>query len=241
MNQKNKMGKVDKIEKYYDSHHRKTSYTFYFFIIFLLIIFLFLYFAFFRGSGFKGITGYASKNITAENAIQIQTDLKAPEHLKIKSNIETAEIKIKGPNEFNVGNQQFELNRFQTATIIMDNFNGEISFNEKEVLGLNGRTEKVSVNGVPVTSKSNSNIKVSFSEPYEYSYIKLNNFYMNSLSYNTSGKVILDNGKININLESENFQIKDFQGNLETSKNKLKLTGYAMKSNIQGLLDISSK
>lgn len=199
-------------------------------MIFASILFFLIYTSFYNPNLTNRITGNVIRGSTT-NLIEIDATLSSPEILSVKGDIEKIDLRSQKGNLV-VGKESFDLNK---ASIVIDNFSGEISFNKNDITKLNGKASKVFIEGIPITSSSA--IKIYFEEESEYSYLKLNNFYLNSLSYKTSGIVKLNNEKVTINLEDEIFKIEKFQGDLEIRGDEFKLRGLIKKSNL-GFIDV---
>ena len=204
-------------------------------VLFLGISFFLIYTSFYNpglGNSITGNTILGDK--TEENLIEIDSTLTPPEEIKVNEKIEKIELKIEKTDKFFVGKERFDLNK---ASIIIDNFEGKIYFNKRNITEFNGKAKKVFVEGIPITG--NPYLKVRFEGEVNYNYLKLNNFYLNSLSYITSGIVRLNNEKVIVNLENENFKIEKFQGNLEIKGNRFKLKGLVKKSNL-GFINVKA-
>ncbi len=218
-------------------HHKKIII----FTIFLLIVFLLVYFAFFKGSSNSIIGWIARESNGTQNSVQISVDLTLPSALSIEGNIDRIEIKTEGSNNFlYIEKNKFDLAKLEKIDIIINNYNGKISFDAEKILELDGKAAEVLVNGVSIIPQSGSSMKVYFDDNFMYEYLKINNVFIDSLSYTTSGIIKTNQGKMIINIDNEDIKIKKFQGDLEVEKNHFKLDGYADKLNVLGTLDISA-
>jgi len=213
------------------SHHIKISI----FIIFAGILLLIVYSSFYPNSVSKSITGNAMQDLKIENSVEITAELNAPDKLETTGLIEKVEIKIKDPSELSIGKEVIELS--SSTSIIIDNYQGDLFTESNTITRLNGKTNKIFINGLPLTAQNNTKISIS---PTGFDYLKLNNIQLNSLSYSASGKVSLNNKKITVNLNNEEINIDKFVGNLEIKKGSLNLKGYIDKANIQKIIGVSS-
>ncbi len=179
------------------------------------------------------ITGDTIKS--TEKSIFIDTLMIPPESLNIES---AGKIKIKAidPHSLNLNSQKFDLSDKSRASIVIENFNGNLILNKREITSLDGTANKIFIEGIPVLSKSN--MRISLDESIQHSYLKLENTNIKSLSYSTSGKISLNHGKVIVNLENEEIDIKNFKGDLEL-RDKIKLTGDVGKSNLLGFLELT--
>ncbi len=211
------------------------------FTIFLLIVFLLVYFAFFKGSSNSIIGWIAKESNGTQNSVQISVDLTLPSALSFESNMDRIEIKTEGSNNFlYIEKNKFDLAKLEKIDIIINNYNGKISFDAERILELDGKATEVLVNGVSIIPQSDSRMKVYFDDDFMYKYLKINNVFIDSLSYTTSGIIKTNQDKMIINIDNEDIKIKKFQGDLEVEKNHFKLDGYAKKLNVVGTLDISA-
>lgn len=204
-------------------------------VLFLAISFFLIYTSFYNPSLGNSITGNIIRgDKTEENLIEIDSTLTPPEEIKLNSKIEKIELKIEKTDKFFVGKERFDLNK---ASIVIDDFDGKINFNKKSITEFNGKAKKIFVEGIPITG--NPDLKVYFEGEVDYNYLKLNNFYINSLAYITSGIVRLNNEKVIISLEDENFKIEKFWGDLEIRGDRFKLKGLVKESNL-GFIDVKA-
>jgi len=202
-------------------------------IAIFLGIFFFLFYTSFYDSGLTGritggVIGIGSSNT---NLIEIDATITSPEVLQIDGKIGKIDLRIESGKLF-VGKESFELDG---ASIVIDNFDGDITFDNKSITKFNGKASRIFVEGIPITS--DSDIRVYFEEEVGYSFLKLNDFYLSSLSYETSGIVKLNGEKAIINLEDEIFRVEKFQGDLEIRGDRFKLKGLVKKSNL-GIIDV---
>jgi len=202
-------------------------------LFFLGILFFLIYTSFYNPSLGDSITGNVISN-NKLNLIEIDSTLTSPEKIKVKGKIGKIDLRTGDPNVFFVGKERFDLDK---VSIIIDDFDGDVNFNKKNITKFNGKASKIFIEGIPITS--DSEIKVYFEGEFKYNYLKLNNFYLNSLSYVTSGIVKLNDDKAIINLDNENFKIEKFQGDLEIRDNRFKLKGVVKRSNL-GFINVKA-
>jgi len=202
-------------------------------LIFAGILGFLVYTSFYNPDLGFSLTGNVIQENFDETGIKISTHVEPPEEMTIKTEIEKLEIKIQETGSLTIGKENFELKK---ASLILDNFNGKISFNKDEIIELDGKASKVFVDGIPISNKDKLEINIQNSK---YSFLKLNNFYLDSLSYITSGRIKLNNEKAIINIDNEEFKIKKFRGTLEINSQELRLNGYADESNL-GTIDVRS-
>ena len=196
------------------------------FFLFILVLVFLVYTSFFNPNFIQSFTG----NVIKEEiflGVPIQADLDSPESIKINSNVDKINMKVIGG--FLIDGKKYDLNM---ASLVVDNFQGNINLDNK-VLVVDGKATKIFVEGIPITG----NLRIKLNNKYEY--VKLNNVYISSLSYDASGIVRLQNGKIIVNLEEDKFSINKFKGNLEKSNSYFRLDGMAEEINA-GMINVKA-
>lgn len=182
--------------------------------LFLIIIVFLVYTSFYNPEFIQNVTGNVIKE-EIFNGIPIEADIDSPENLKMTTNADKIELKISG--SFFVDNKRYDLS---TASLVIDNFDGNVNLDSRNVI-VNGKATKIFIEGIPITGK----LKVSINN--KYSYLKMNNVYIQSLSYDTSGIVKLEENKIVVNLNEDSFSFSEFIGNIEKSGTNFKIDGSA--------------
>jgi len=208
-------------------------------IVFLGILGLLIYTSFYNPELGKTITGNviksSSKNLNLENSAEFQAELTIPEQLTINSQINKISIKTSQPTSLFFGDKKIELGK--KSSIIIDDFQGKININSNTLNNFNGKATKIFINGLPITQTSGSETKIEFQENLEYEYVKLDQLYIDSLSYITSGKLKINQNKITINIDEEKIEINDFLGDLEIDKRNLELNGHIDNSQIKKFVE----
>ncbi|MBR9702237.1 hypothetical protein GOV13_04945 [Candidatus Pacearchaeota archaeon] len=204
--------------------------------VFLAILALIVYTAFFDGYRLTG--DVISVNVTDSNLISFDAELTTPS-LELDGNFE--KVRIGGNLEsIYVGSQKFSLLDLSNSYVLIENYDGKIYFNNKNISKLNGKADNVVVNGVPVSSESGKKTKVYFEKASDYDSLEIEETaFINKLSYMASGKITLKNGRNNFEIHDEEVIISKFQGDLKSEKNELKLDGHISKLEILGDTDIS--
>lgn len=182
--------------------------------LFLIIIGFLIYTSFYNPEFVQNVAGNVIKK-EVFNPISIRAELDPPENFKTTTKSDKIELKISG--SFFVDNKKYDLS---TASLVIDNFDGIISLDSKNVI-INGKATKIFVEGIPIMGK----LKISINNKYDY--LKMNNVYISSWSYDTSGIVRLQNDKIVVNLEDDRFSVGKFIGNVEKSGSNFKIDGSA--------------
>lgn len=233
MTLKNLIGK--EVDQY--SKHKKAII----FVVFLLVVSSLAYFAFFEGKITPRIISSIGSNseINQENSIKINANLIQPDDdLIIKGKIDKIEMKIsKIDNFLYAGKSKFDLNQLSETYIIIFDYNGELSFNNENILKLKGKSSKILINGISATPTSDD-MKIYFDDDVEYNYLKVNNIFLSPLSYITSGSIDLNDGKININIDKEEIKLGKFRGDVEACGEEFRIWGETERLEVVGILDI---
>lgn len=211
-----------------NSKHQKHALTFFLFITFSAILLFLIYSSFYPNKLSKTLTGDVVSPI--EDSIKIYSEITPPEKLAINGKIDKIELKIKS-STLSIGKQKIELP--DKTSLVINNYTGKLSFSSS-ILELDGKTSKIFIDGLPIQSERPTTIHL---EKTEFTYLQLKGFYLNSLSYITSGKIRLGEEKIIVNLNKEKIKIEDVHGDLEIRKNILIINGYTKQSNISKLLE----
>lgn len=206
---------------------KKSNLMVFIFAAFFLILGFLVYTSFYNPNLKKTITGNIIREPKGE--IEIEASLIPPIRMIIKGNVDKIELKTNG-GDFYIGKEKFEIDK---ASIIIENYNGGLMFNNSYV-SIDGTAEKVFVEGIPITGRSD--IKINF-DNVGYSFSKLNKVYIDDLFYKTSGVVRLNNEKALINLKNDDFQIEKFNGDVELRKEIFKVNGVVKKTNL-GFIDV---
>lgn len=222
-----------------DTHKHKHTLTFFIFIFFVGVL-IFIIYTTFNDTPFSSpITGKVIKTSESsgpkDSLVQITARLDPPQNLNLKTQSEKISLKTKSPATFYLGKQKFELK--PRSSIIIDNFEGELSINIKNISKLDGKTTKVYIDGIPITP-SKKEIILS-EQDFDYSFLKISNL-QTSLEYNTSGDVNLQNNKVRIKLNNEKLILTTFKGSFELTKNQLRLEGLIPESNVKDFLNFES-
>jgi len=218
--------------------HKKNNGKLFFYLAFFIILMLLLYFAFFSVSESSAITGNVLKDVDEKDLLHVSSIMDAPDNLNIKSSMDKLSLRVKAPFNFYIGDQRFEISEEKTsASIIMSDFKGNLIIDSGIILELDGEASTIFVDGNPISSGSDS-MRVYTKENFKYTYLKLTNVGIKSLSYVTSGILKLNQDKMIINLDNESINLHNFQGDLELKSGILKLDGLTEESNVLGALDI---
>lgn len=207
------------------------------FIIFLGILGFILYTSYYNNEFVGGITGKITDNIIKNNKtsknFKINAELSVPENIKINSIVKKFSVKINDPLDISIGNQNIHLNK--DSSLIIDDFDGEFSIKSNKISELKGNTAQIFINGIPIKKKSGST-NIVIEKEFHYNYLELKEVYIKSLSYPTSGDLRINSGKITIKLNNENFNINNFNGNIEINKGLLRLSGFIDDFDLDGYI-----
>tara|TARA_Y100000034_G_scaffold52866_1_gene64960 strand:- start:292 stop:1002 length:711 start_codon:yes stop_codon:yes gene_type:complete len=207
--------------------------------IFLIILSFVIYTSFYTPS----VTGsIITGNIVGGNenqGVKFNAELTIPS-LNVNGKFEELEITGSSNSVLYVGNQKFDLGNSNDNYLILKNYDGEISFDENEIIKLKGKASIVTVNGVVVTSQTKNTTKISFKEPFYYKSLEISKkVLINKLAYKTSGVIRLDEEKNIFNINDEEIAITNFNGDLIIENGKSQFKGYIKKLEIKGDSEVS--
>lgn len=192
-----------------------------------VFVFLFLFYTSFVNPDFgQTITGNAIKE-DISNGVSIQVSLDPPNDFRVNSRMDKLELKVKGA--FTIDDKRYDLD---SSSVVIDNFDGKVSFDDENVI-VDGKATKIFVEGIPISGK----LSVNFDN--KYSYVRLSNFYMSSLNYEASGIVRLQEDRVVVNLDDEDFKVKKFNGDMEKRGKSFKLSGFAGEATA-GLINVKA-
>ncbi|MBI4116519.1 hypothetical protein HY449_02125 [Candidatus Pacearchaeota archaeon] len=187
----------------------------------------------------KSITGKFISPFSQQNGtVKFAADLTIPE-LVLKGKFQDLEFKGNSNSYFYVENEKL---RFHSNAnyVAMDEYNGEISFNDKTISKLKGKVSKVSLNGLPVESKTMDLMKVSLEDEFNYDYLLIRNeVEIPKLNYNSTGTININNGENILRFQNKEIEIKNFNGNVKVQGSKLNLEGYASTVEIKSGFTVS--
>lgn len=206
-------------------HNKKRRFfnkKFMLFIGFLFVVFIILFTTFYRG-GFS-ITGNMIKSIDIENSLAISSSLSVPD-LSLDGDYGRIKIIGTGGSDIRFGSQDVSLSDSERNDIVIENFSGEISFNEEGIYLLDGRALRIIVNRVPISSPKNRKVRVSIGSEILYSSIEFrDDVYIKELSYITSGNLLIDNHNT-ISLNGDSLLVNNYLGKLAVSDKKMNING----------------
>ncbi|MBT4165427.1 hypothetical protein HOE04_00125 [archaeon] len=215
----------------------KRHWKSYLFLIFLGIL-AFLFYSAYNPSSFTGkITGNVIRDPTSfEGGSQVRAELKTSEEFEINSEIKKINLRINGPASFYIGKQKIDVIKDNSASIILDNFKGKVIISPGSKIELKGDSSTIFFDGLPISLDSGKGINTNLIDA-NYAYIKLIDFYLPSLSFETSGKIDIDNGKISVRSEGDKIKLPDFKGDLEARDDLIKIKGLVDKKDVNKLLE----
>lgn len=217
----------------------KRHYKIIIFLIFLGILSFLIYTSFYDFSFTGSILTGSTVGLSENQGIKFNAELTIPD-LSVDGKFEKIEIIGNSESFFDVGNQKFYLGDSDNNYLILENYDGEISFDENEILGLKGKASIVTINGIIVTSQTKDTTKISFEEPFNYKSLEISKeVLISKLAYKTSGLIRLDDDKNIFNVKEEEVVITNFKGDLIIENGKSKFKGYLEKLEIKGDSEVS--
>lgn len=217
------------------------------FFLFIIIIGSLIFFAFFDYPITGNLVRKDVTNSTGKFKLTANLD-ELSSQIRVKEKIGEVSIYIVGSNsKLYVGREGLvNLSELSTATIVLQDFEGNLVFDGRKITSLDGDVSKITVNDLP-TSSSGGKIKVKIDQEISYTSIKLKEFYMGKQEFQSSGNIEVDEGKINFNLDNETLLIEGFFGSLESgiisnqgiSRNGISLTGSIENAEVVGSFNLN--
>jgi hypothetical protein len=186
------------------------------FVFFLIIVGSLIFFAF----ADNPVTGNLIKKTPTNESGNFKITATLGElsnQINIKQRVGEISIDIVGSNsKLYVGREGLvDLTELETATIVLQDFDGTLVFDGRKITSLKGDVSKITVNDLP-TSSSGSNIGLKIDQEISYSSIELKDFYLKSHEFHSSGNVKVNDGKISLELDNETFLVEGFFGSLKS-------------------------
>lgn len=202
-------------------------------LLFFVIIGLLFYTAFYNTSFLSGdIIKISYKN--TPSSIAINTKLNIPE-FNLKQEIGKIEINLIGSKgELIFGDEAFSLSKMNQHYLVLENFKGNFFFNDDKILVLDGKANKVILDGFDVSSEIGRRREVKLTQQVSYSSLNLNNLFLDKLSYPCSGKIIFGAEKSVLNTENYKTLFNDFNGSIKIHNNEMNLNGNVESIKISG-------
>lgn len=205
--------------------------------IFLFILLILLLTSFY---GDLGLTGNIIKApLNPNNSLIISANLESLPPISIDGEYSHVVIRGISESDFYIGDGKFPLNRSESNYIILNDYEGKISFDNEKISSLKGEVSQVSINGISVLPKSKDQVKVSISEHLDYDLLEVPDVYVREINYKTSGTINLGEEKTTLNLHNDPLVLESFEGDLEVKNNRLIINGRIRSLNVQGDQEIS--
>ncbi|MCH7850350.1 MAG: hypothetical protein IH845_01775 [Nanoarchaeota archaeon] len=220
---------------------------------FIGVVLLLLFFAF---SGMDFITGNVisigedgnTDNISLTENFKLYAELDSlKEVLELKQKIKLITIEVSGAtNNVYLGKDGFfDLSGTGTTKILLEDFDGSISFDGDNIYLIKGKVTTVTINDFP-TSSTDDSINVRIDDSMGYDFLELEGVYLKKYESLSSGEVKFDSGKITMQLDNETVSIHGFRGIMTSGTNKIgvqrtgiTLDGFVEDANIGGDFEIS--
>lgn len=201
------------------------------FAVFVLIIALVLYTSFQGDFSFTG--GFAGVP-DSNDSLKISARLNVPE-LALDGKFDYLSITGNSDSFIYIGDQKSNLSSFSNNKIILEDFDGKISFDENAISNLDGKSMNAVVNGVVLSSSSDKLTKTYLSSGFDYSSLEISeSVVIKDLSYLASGSVSINDGEKNFKINDEEVSLKNFVGNLKIRNNVMTLEGVIGKIEVSG-------
>lgn len=206
-----------------DEGKKHGHFLLFIFLLFIAVLSFLVYTSFYNPHLSSTLTGSVIGSPEKEGMYEVKGELTLPENLAVDSSIKKVGFKIREPLDILVGNERVHLS--SDSSFIVGNFTGSFSISVQNISHFQGEAREVFVNGLPISQKEGEQIGVSADRDFSYSFVSLDDVYFDEISYPASGNLQLQKGKIHITLDKDVFELKSFRGNIELTKNNLRLIG----------------
>lgn len=212
----------NKAETYEDDSPRKHHVKLIAFAGFLVVVAVVLYTS---NHGNFSLTGAFAGVPDANDSMKIAAKLNVP---RMKVDGEFGYVGLTGNSDsvISIGKQESSLSEREINNIILNNFDGEIYFDDSAVFNLDGKSENAVVNGVVLSSSSDKPIKTSFDSDFYYSSLEISDsVFIRKLAYNASGTIDINDGKNSFHVDGERINLNNFFGDLKVKGGVMTLEG----------------
>ncbi len=230
---------MDKIEPINEKHNKKRDWRkILVVIVFILVLGLLIYTSFFSGSFSKiPFTGQivGSEEPDPENSMKINAKLNLPENPSFKGDFSKIELQVLNSSKISSRDSFFEIS--SGDSILLEGYEGEISFNENNIFVLDGNAERIIINGASISSRKGK--QDVYSEKISYLALNISEVYIKTLDYGTTGIIDIEEGKNIILPRDERVLIENFKGNMFSSRGDFMLDGILEKIEVKGDSEVS--
>ncbi|MEK6871580.1 MAG: hypothetical protein AABX16_01620 [Nanoarchaeota archaeon] len=222
-----------------DEHTKKFPFVFIVALVFAGLFFFLMYTSFYDADITKKISGNFINLQTGNNAatVSVSGEFSLPDALTVDSSIAKLSFKLKEPLSIVIGNEQIDLEPM--SSFVADSFTGSFIISGGKILHLTGTAAQIFANGVPLKDKTGKTISFE-AKDIVYTYVRFDDLFLPEIEYITSGVLRLNNNAVVVRFNNEPLHLRSYQGNVEISKNYLRLEGVASDIDIEKLLKKSS-
>jgi hypothetical protein len=214
------------------SHEKKRNFKWGIFVAVLFIVVLGIVFFSTFSDQLVG-TGKVIDSSNLSDSIHIVTSLSVPE-LNLKGNYDELILSL-GSDSFVYLDNKKVSSSVSNHELILRDFSGTINIKEGDVIDMSGKISEIVLNGVPISSNTNSKIKLSLSPESHYKYFEIKEgFYVKDLSYVTTGDISYEEENIKVN--SEKVSLVNYIGSLKIEKGLILLDGNVESLSVVGNL-----
>ena len=208
------------------------------FLVFTALVLSLVSYAFFGGN--LPITGNVV--LPSEKTYGIFASL-GPLNSKISYGGKMTLIEISMKRNFGriyLGNDNvIDLSKLNEPKLKISGFDGEISFDKRQVFSIRGTASKALLNNIPYSSATGK-VDFELDSPIQYKTLVVKGIKIPHYKSKESGEVNLINGKISVKLKNELFEIESFSGVLRSGllgsygikRPRLELSGSVSKVSI---------
>ena len=197
------------------------------------------YFAFFSND-LQGLTGFSVSEPGDENSILIDASLSVPDSFVINDDLTSVLIEVDGSSSIVIDGKKVGLKDSSVDEVLINGFDGSLIVRRGGFLDLDGVCRSVSLDKIPISADSGSSMDVFLEKNFKYDFLRVVDVNIPMLSYKATGKLVIGDEKVSISLKDEDFEIKNFFGEMVLVDDSINLKGFADRSKVLGSLDITS-
>lgn len=212
---------------HYSPKRKSSKLTIFVVVLFLSVVGVIYFTTFSDGFSFTGrVVG--SQNSTSD--IVISSALSVPE-LNLKGSYNELVLSLSPDSFIYLDNKKVGSN-FSNELILRD-FNGIVNIQGGKGVQIEGKISEIVLNGIPITSNTNSKMKLSLSPNSHYNSIEIKEgFYFKELIYIASGEIYY--GEDFIKLNSEKVDLTNYIGSLKIEDDLIFFDGTVESLSVTG-------
>lgn len=220
-------------ERYNDNHYHHGMKKNHFgrnllvFLLFIAVLGVIFFTTIYEGS----ITGNSVRNVSASSSVEIYSETNIP-GTSLTGYYPKITFEILSNQELKLEGKKILLDKTSNL-LILEEFSGELQFDENSINLLKGKTSKIYINGVPISNDKDVKMRVSIDSGVGYNSIAFKNENaIKEINFMCTGKVNF--GQDSIVLNQDNCIFGNAVGEFSVKDKKLIFRGYVTSLSIKG-------